>query len=141
MILLIKIQIQIKYYMKIDTVYRIHFDELSNRKNYLDSEIPNRYGFSNYEYIISTRETDKKILDTTKYKYDKTKWTSQLSNSEILLFSISTSPECLIIVCFLPLTVLLTTEKLVFPEKRTSSLSEGTHLKSDDIFIIYLAFL
>jgi GR25 family glycosyltransferase involved in LPS biosynthesis len=69
--------------MKIDKVYIIHFDELSNRKNYLDSEIPNRYGFSNYEYIISTRETDKKILDTTNYKYDKTKWTSQLSNSEI----------------------------------------------------------
>ena len=57
--------------MKIDKVYIIHFDELSNRKNYLDSEIPNRYGFSNYEYIISTRETDKKILDYILAKLEK----------------------------------------------------------------------
>lgn len=66
--------------MKINKVYIIHFNELTDRKDYLDFEIPNRYGFSNTEYIISTRESDKKILDSTKYKHDSSKWSSELSN-------------------------------------------------------------
>ena len=69
--------------MKIDKVYIIHFEELSNRKQYLESEIPNRYGFSNYEFIISNRMSDEKILKNTKYYYDKSKWSSKLSNAEI----------------------------------------------------------
>lgn len=69
--------------MSIDKVYIIHFDELKDRKNYLDNEINNRFGFSNYEFIINTKESDSEILKTHNFKYNRDIWNSPLSNAEI----------------------------------------------------------
>jgi GR25 family glycosyltransferase involved in LPS biosynthesis len=57
--------------MKIDKTYIVHYEPLTERKEYLDKVLNDIS--DNYEYIISNKETDSEILKNIDehYKYDE----------------------------------------------------------------------
>lgn len=71
----------------IDKTYIIHFEKLVNRKSYLDNAIIDKVGFHNFEYIISTEESDKNILKKNSYVF-KPEILRHLSNAEICNYEI-----------------------------------------------------
>jgi glycosyl transferase family 25 len=68
--------------INIEKLFIIHFEKLTDRKKYLDSQIKN-YGFIN-EYILSNNKTDQQIYESNKYyKYDSSIYDRKLSKGEI----------------------------------------------------------
>ena len=76
--------------IKIDKTYIVHFEGLKDRKSYIDNEIINKQkvGFDNFEYIISSVDSDREILKNTNYVYNSDRWTSKLSDVEICNYEV-----------------------------------------------------
>ena len=79
--------------IKIDKTYIVHFEGLKDRKSYIDNEIINKQkvGFDNFEYIISSVDSDREILKNTNYVYNSDRWTSKLSDVEICNYEVQKS--------------------------------------------------
>jgi glycosyl transferase family 25 len=71
----------------IDKIYIVHFEPLTERKEYLDSILPS-FNIP-YEYYVSNNDTDQKILDNidTHYKYDASILNRKLTKGEISVAS------------------------------------------------------
>ena len=71
----------------IEKVYIVHYGPLTDRKEYLDEQIPNRFGFNNVEFIISDELTDSENLKNTNYSSQNSYW-SQLTIPEICNYEV-----------------------------------------------------
>jgi GR25 family glycosyltransferase involved in LPS biosynthesis len=67
--------------MNIDKTFIVHYNKLKDRKDYIDNNILNKVGFENYEYIISSEDTDLKIIEKNNYVYNSLY--NKLTNPEI----------------------------------------------------------